>query len=158
MLRMTCLLTLSLGVIAGASAATGPGYRLGVYEVQSQLGQPLRLAIDVLPEPGAPPAIPCLRLLGEGADAKSAPRTAVFSYAPADNGQPARIYLTGADPVAAPAVHLSLETGCVETARVDLELTIPPEAYAEQRAPEVTQPEPTARVKKKHRHRVKQAL
>jgi hypothetical protein len=55
MLRMTCLLTLSLGVIAGASAATGPGYRLGVYEVQSQLGQPLRLAIDVLPEPGAPP-------------------------------------------------------------------------------------------------------
>ena len=157
MLRIACLLAASLGVAVCASAATGPEFRLGVYEVQSQLGQPLKLAIDVLPEPGAPPTIPCVRVLGAADDAKSAPHTAAFRYAPADDAQSARIYLVSAEVVATPAVHLALETGCAETARVDLDLTIPPEVYAEERAPDVSQPQTAPRAKKKHRHRVKQA-
>jgi len=154
MMRKLWFISALCAVSSAASASADPGFSFDTYEVLSQSGEPLELSIGILPDPGSPLPIPCIRML-EPSGAEDGGGPLFRLYRPADEHS-GGVYVASTQPIYGPVAHVKLAVGCTMVSEVDFDVAVPTEEYARTpaRAPAVAKSVRHLKTRRHHRAKV----
>ena len=122
--RRGAAVALVFALTSGSVLALGLG---GIVQ-QSSLGQPLRLVVELIADPGEDLAADCFRLATSARESDGIPQIGLARVALERSSTGARLVVAGSRPVNDPIVRVALQAGCELTVRRDYTLLMDPPA------------------------------
>jgi hypothetical protein len=122
--RRGAAVALVFALTSGSVLALGLG---GILQ-QSSLGQPLRLVVELIADPGEDLAADCFRLATSARESDGIPQIGLARVALERSSTGARLVVAGSRPVNDPIVRVALQAGCELTVRRDYTLLMDPPA------------------------------